>query len=255
MAEPDPSQVLKEAEAATKAGRYEEALEKHVWYHENALRIQPSQFGVRLSFALISWGQLARCYPPALRKLRAIRDETVQRVYSDDAEPELFADIAALNDLLDHDEKTVELFRWFETNRPGEARFAYFFVHDVLIKRKEFGLCGKYITVPDDFETAVEAYQIHLQCMERIEDKEHPDRAKAEEGSAREHFSNSVCTMVALLVLNDRKPEAVEYAAKAKEFLDDTEFHANLDKALDGVVPERWPPSIGKALHEEGGDE
>jgi hypothetical protein len=60
--------------------------------------------------------------------------------------------------------------------------------------------------------------------------------------------------MVALLVLNDRKPEAVEYAAKAREFLNDAEFHANLHKALDGVVPERWPP-IDRRLWEEDSHE
>ncbi|MEI9962222.1 MAG: hypothetical protein WDM76_14140 [Limisphaerales bacterium] len=35
---PDPNKILKEAESDTAAGRYTDALAKHVWYHENALK-------------------------------------------------------------------------------------------------------------------------------------------------------------------------------------------------------------------------
>ena len=74
-AKPDPSKILQEAARDVTAQRYEEALEKHVWYHENALKIEPAQYGVRLSFALSAWHRLGLVYPPALEKLTSIRDE------------------------------------------------------------------------------------------------------------------------------------------------------------------------------------
>jgi len=35
---PNPQQILSEAQSDAKAGRYEDALAKHVWFHENALK-------------------------------------------------------------------------------------------------------------------------------------------------------------------------------------------------------------------------
>ncbi len=250
MTEPDPDHVLKEAEAATKASRYKEALEKHVWYHENALRIERSQFGVRLSYALFEWRRLGKYYPPALAKLRSIRDASIQRMYEEGPESDLFADVAALNDVLEEPEKTVEQFRWLDANRPDVARFAYYYCWQVLVEFREYWLCGKYLNLPHDFETAMSAYEVHSRYVDSHASQESSDRIKEEMEFARQSFSHRVCSLVALLVLNDRKPEAVEYTAKAKEFLDDAELHANLDKALEGVVPERWPP-VDRRLWEE----
>ena len=63
---PDPRDILGEARDDREHGRYELALEKHVWFHENALTFRPSLAGVRLSYALDDWLQLAARYPPAL---------------------------------------------------------------------------------------------------------------------------------------------------------------------------------------------
>ena len=59
---PDAREVhnrLREARAAAKAGRYEEALDGYIWFHENSVNI-PGLGGVRLSFALVSWIDLGR---------------------------------------------------------------------------------------------------------------------------------------------------------------------------------------------------
>src|SRR5690349_10482282 len=71
----DPQAVLNEARQLAQAGKYEEALAKHLWYHENALRIQPSQLGVRVSFALAAWRDLGEKFPKAHDALVGIRDE------------------------------------------------------------------------------------------------------------------------------------------------------------------------------------
>jgi hypothetical protein len=242
MSEPDPSQVLKEAEAAAKAGRYEEALKKHVWYHENALRLQPSEAGVHLSFALLAWYLLARVYPPALSKLHEIRDATLKRVYEEDTDADGFSDLVSLNELLGEPEKTVELFRWLDAKKPHAARFAYFFGREVLVEQGEYELCGKYVTVPDDFDSAVSAYEVESQIVESHVTEGPPAEYEMVRGFAPLSFSHNVCFLVALLVLNNRKSEAVKYAAKAKEFLDEPEFHAKLEIALEGTAPERMVP-------------
>src|SRR4051812_34817029 len=87
---PDPSSILQEAEADTRAGRFEDALQKHIWYHENALKFQRAQYGVRLSFALSAWWELASKYPPAMEALRRARDTAEANVRSQDGKFDAF---------------------------------------------------------------------------------------------------------------------------------------------------------------------
>lgn len=69
--------ALEDARRYTREGAYDQALERHVWYHENALRYAPAQFGVRLSFALHSWASLGESFPKALDALKFARDEAL----------------------------------------------------------------------------------------------------------------------------------------------------------------------------------
>jgi hypothetical protein len=48
-------QALVDARRLAQTGDYAGALEKHVWFHDNALAIRPGYYGVRLSFALADW--------------------------------------------------------------------------------------------------------------------------------------------------------------------------------------------------------
>jgi len=56
-------------------------------------------------------------------------------------------------------------------------------------------------------------------------------------------FTNKITTLVALLVVNDRQPEAQKVASDARNESSDASFHAKLDDALKGNVPEPWPPT------------
>ncbi|HTD86247.1 MAG TPA: serine/threonine-protein kinase, partial [Candidatus Binatia bacterium] len=72
---PQPSKILDEAKEQRQHGEYEQALQRHIWYHNHALEFEPSLTGVRLSFALAEWIELGRRYPRARRALIEIRDE------------------------------------------------------------------------------------------------------------------------------------------------------------------------------------
>ena len=156
---PDPSAILTEARADVRAKEYKTALAKHIWYHENALKIQPSQRGVRLSYAINDWVKLGEKYPPALKKLREIRDESTQRVIADDDKREeivvdaktklltfrdLFHDIESINEELDENQKTVETFKTLEQNQPEKARMVYGLAQKALVLSKEYEICLLY---------------------------------------------------------------------------------------------------------------
>ena len=78
---PDVKAIRDEAKADANAGRYESALQKYVWWHENVNKYQPSMSAVRLSFGLSDWYQLGEVYPPALAKLKETRERR-QRIVS-----------------------------------------------------------------------------------------------------------------------------------------------------------------------------
>jgi hypothetical protein len=117
-ANPDPQQILTEAQADARAGRYEVALAKHVWFHRNSLKIDPAFYGVRLSFALMYWKELAKVYPPAKAKLIELRDEAEKQVGSGRDGLEAFVDFEAINTELGENEKTVALFKSLDKNKP-----------------------------------------------------------------------------------------------------------------------------------------
>ncbi len=142
--------ALDEAERLAEEGDYAGALEKHIWYHENALAVSPSHYGVRLSFALSDWIDLAAKYPEALAALKDIRDEKTSRLEAGDSDRELFHDVISINQHLGESSATVELFERVEAQDPDFASTLYDAVNEDLVQAKEFGLARKYLGDPID---------------------------------------------------------------------------------------------------------
>ncbi len=64
--QPDLMKIQQEASDMTRSNRYEESLERHVWYHNRFTANRPvCSLGVRNSFALSDWIELGRRYPKA----------------------------------------------------------------------------------------------------------------------------------------------------------------------------------------------
>ena len=100
---PNPQSILNEAEADTRAGNYEDALAKQVWFFQNSLKYNPALYGIRLSFALSAWVELGKVYPPALEKLNDFRDQAQQSVRKQINAKENFHDFESINDELNED--------------------------------------------------------------------------------------------------------------------------------------------------------
>jgi hypothetical protein len=235
---PDPLQILNEARSDADAGRYEEALAKQVWFHENALKYRPDSAGVRLSIALSAWAKLGQAYPPALAKLKAIRDETGKRVREADKLEQVlaqFIDFASINRTLGEEQKTTDLFVWLGTNRADAVKVCFAIAEPALIRAKKYRLCGKYIEPDRDFEMMRHEYRMQLQFVR--------DRkvGKNLQDFAEKRFANQAATLVALLVLNGRNEDAARIDGAAAKEWDDASFKRELEAARTGVVPEPWP--------------
>jgi tetratricopeptide (TPR) repeat protein len=233
---PNPSKILEEAEADAKAGNYANALAKHIWFYENALNYNSGLYGVRLSFALSDWVELGKAYPPALEKLKALRDEAEKNVRVDKKVRDSFVDFAAINGYLKDEAKTDDFFVWLDSNKPDAAKEIFDEARPALIKSKNYQLCGKYIKPESFFDEALNLYRENMQLSKKP--KFDNGRLQA---FARKKFVNDTATLIALLVVNDRKKEAKQIVDRISEEPDLPEFKAEIEKALTGEVPPPWP--------------
>jgi len=106
----DVQRSLDRAEQFRSDGKYEQALKEHIWYHKNALRYDPAQYGVRLSFALSDWAELGQVYPPALHALRSIRNETLTTYTKNPSESLMFGEVMSIDLALNDWQSVKSLF-------------------------------------------------------------------------------------------------------------------------------------------------
>ena len=232
---PDPQTILREAKADAQAKKYDVALAKHVWFHDNALTLNPGMTGVRLSFALAAWERLGREYPPAMVKLESIRDTLEEKAKNGEDLGNGIHDLAAINRTLGEDSRTTEAFRSLDSLNPKAATRAFHFVKPALIKDKAYKLFVKYVDPKRDFLQMKHLYELN----QRMAEDPKFGSSLSEHGSKT--FRNDCATLVAILVVNDRKAEADEIATLAKKELDDAQFQIELEAALSGIVPKPWP--------------
>jgi hypothetical protein len=196
-ANPDPQQILNEAQTDMIAGRYEDALAKHVWFYENALKINRASYGVRLSFALSYWKQLGLVYPPAKVKLGKFRNEAEKKVTSGQNVRESFHDFMAINSVLDDEKRTVALFKLLDKENTQAATSVFEIARLVLIKAGEIKLCSKYVDAKTDYPRFKEMYE---QMVNLAKDPQFGEQHKE---FAQHSFTNEVTTLVALLVVSE----------------------------------------------------
>jgi hypothetical protein len=230
--DPDPSEILHSAARDTRDGAHERALAKFLWYHHNALRFEPAQAGVRLSFALSYWMELAAVYPPARAALLRTRDETEAAFGADPSSFDLFHDLAALNGYLGDGARTADLFVEAARNHHALARRLYRVAEPFLIAVGRYDACGPFLDPPNRMWMAAESYQV-MRSLEEDRPEGGPQPPKV----ARRFYMNGVATLVGLLALNQRAGEAGRARAEALTVLDDAEFRALLDAALSGHLP------------------
>lgn len=237
---PDPSTIMREARADTARGNYEVALAKQLWYHDNAVKLQPSQSGVRRSFALSYWLELGEVYPPALEKMRQIRDETENRIRDENhvrVNFEDFHDFVALNRTLRQEERTAKIFKWLDEADEQDAKRMFNVAEPALIKQKAYELCGKYIDPDHDVSRIGDSYAQGLKMAKRF--------GKKYQEFVKKKLLNDAAILVAILAKNNRHAEAKNVAENVRKFVSDAKLSTKLKRALDsaltGSVPTPWP--------------
>jgi tetratricopeptide (TPR) repeat protein len=208
--------VLRQAKEYAQKGMFEQALQKHIWFHDNALQVDRSYYGVRLSFALDDWVELGRKYPKALEALREIRDKKVSLLAGGDTRPELFQDVEAVNEHLGDSRATVTLFKQIEARNPVFAGSLYEVAEKSLIAAAEYRLARRYLgDAQERFAWAKQCYQRGLAYAAK--NSEHADMARK---ASQENFAERVVRLITVLTQTGDQAQAREIQAEALRLCD-----------------------------------
>lgn len=147
----DAGEVLRRGRSAALEGRYDEALRDLLWFYEHALEHDGSYHGVRLSFALGYWKDLADVYPPALEALLATRRVTEAKFTSGAGDRHVFRDLVALNRELGLVADTYKVFVKTRHENPNLARQCADLAIDAIIECQDFQLAAEQLPHPERY--------------------------------------------------------------------------------------------------------
>jgi hypothetical protein len=142
-----------------------------------------------------------------------------------------FGDASAINKVLGEDKLTHELFLHLDAKQPKAAKEAYPAAQAALIARQDFKLCSKYI----DIKEAIPRLTKEVQSIHQAQ--KIGGFSASQKAQINQVLFDDCAKCIALLVINDRRDEAVKVADALRKKWDDKEFHAAIDLALQGKLP------------------
>jgi hypothetical protein len=206
----DPQTALNEARELTAQGRYEEALQRHVWFHEHALEHDQAWYAVRLSFALSDWVRLGEKYPPARQALVEIRDRTAAMIRAGNWSRE-FHDVAAINEYLGEEGETGALFVDLHRADPSRAEQFYRHAEAGLVARGLYAVCAAHL--PDSLRRFEELRANRRSLLSHTVGL--PDHADGLRGVVERRFAKEVGRLLTILTAVGRADEAEQVRAAA----------------------------------------
>ena len=231
-AQPDVGRIDQEAGEDARAGRLEEAAAKRRWYHAHALAFAPSHSGVRRSFAMSDWYELARRYPPAMQDMLDAQDKAQQAVRAGGPDArEAMADLSAFAEQLGDPRPIASVMSWLDANRPADARRFAHAALPALVTAQEAALAVRYL----DAEAWLRE---RASTFETLSQYASPGRTRAAQLRGNQDFvERDAAFAVAALVKAGRPAEAAAMVERLRAVLgSDAKMHACSD-ALRGHAP------------------
>ena len=245
---PNPQAILNEARADARAGKYEQALAKHIWFHEHCARVRTfTIWGAAVVRAELLAGT-RQGVSPCLSEAEGPGDQALKLVTPAEGKEidfHDFHDLAALNRTLNQQEITAEAFRRLDAVDLQAAQRVYGVAEPALIKAKDYKLCAKYIDAKKSVERIVDMY---ARNQEFAKNPLFGHRHK--EYMIKKHLNDSA-TLVALLAIDDRREEAEDAARDLKKVEGDASFHAALGAELDRASRASFR-NLGRKPHKPG---
>jgi hypothetical protein len=214
--EADVSKALRDAEQFATEGKNEQALERHIWYHENALKYDPAQYGVRLSFALSSWVQLGKAYPKALEALRSTRDQALAAYRKSPADCLMFGEVLSLDLAIDDLPSAKELF--YEGRQHKVTDSLLMLQLDRILATSDLKWANDVIGDPQEKLEEIKRQREMAELS--LTDVKDPNQVKQ---SLDGVFSTQIATLLRAVERIHGRPAAEKIQKAALKFLDSTE--------------------------------
>jgi serine/threonine protein kinase len=260
---PDFEKMRQEANDFANNGRYAEALQRHIWYHNHALEYDQAQSGVRLSFWLADWTELGRRYPRAWQALIEVRDEKTRKLVEGGGYSQLFSDVVSINGYLQDEEASYALFKTIQKRDPSLAQQCYFYVESLLVKKAiqkrdpslvqqcyfyvesllvkkgDYKLCMRYMGDPQRrFESNRSAWELEKRMHQRQANLPVPTnmpsgifRRPDMMREADKRFVRNMNQLIEILVGAGHKAEAEKIRDQALALLDDADLKSSVEDA------------------------
>lgn len=221
----DYQNIIFELAALTKSGKYKEALDKHIWFHE-ASKEMSGMGGVRLSYALGLWNKLAEQYPPALEALVELRNSKRDVLLNGNGTFDEFHDLSAINGELDETDDTASVFIQIYKKDPEQSKAYYNVVEDFLVAKKEYEICGECMGDPHSRYLEIE----HLHQVADRYNKKHPNSKHYSLSCelTEERYVQSVCRLLEILNALNKCDIADEIQKKSLSYFDSSAIKAAL---------------------------
>lgn len=208
-ANPDPDVIVNEALADTAYGRFADAAQKHVWYHENAVRLKPEHAQIRLSVVLEEWMVLASKYPPALEDLKRMRNRAAERVNG--LGPELvpaFTEVVRINEALGDPASTRDVYAELGRRDPPSAARLLLFALPALAAVGDHQTAFSYLQI----DKVMEAVEGQLALSKKPAGINAEQRAQMQAQISR--FVDLTLARVVWVLVQQKHPEAAQDLAR-----------------------------------------
>jgi len=224
------SAVLQMAIVDKGNGKFDESLAKLQWCFAG----EQGPRAVRTYVVLRAWADLAAQYPPALEALFQIRDEFESACRTSPGF-QLFKDCASLNDHLNCDHRTTELFVEISKTDFHSASQFYHVAEKYLVRNGLFHICELFLECEGRVETLIRAFRISTEV-----EAEHAIGPYQDLKISRQIFVDGISSLIALLVCTGRKKDATHVYARCQEVLDDLDFRSSMELAMTGVFSDEY---------------
>lgn len=263
---PDLQKVLDEAKELMSRGRYDEALQRHLWHFNHASEYGDSyQNIVRMTTGVPQWEALGRRYPKAKQALLEIRDQKTRELAEGRGYCEMLQDVQAINHELQNDDATYALFQVVREKDPKVVEQCYYHLEDLLVAKGEYQWCldrigdpqGRFNLIRHTLELdrenqkrTAELRERTTQQMAELNQKRGwtnsytpPDSSEMMRRSSSDRFVGKTRQLIEILVGAGHPDEAEKIRDLAVAVLDDARLKSAIRDAEVKVQKNSGPPT------------
>ncbi len=212
--EQSPARVaLDDARASVRDGNFAHALDRYGWFFEHALAEDSYLAGVRLSYCLGEWADMAKDYAPALAALHQKKSHARQS-FTETGNTCAFHDFISICEVLKCNGEAVKLFKDTHLLNPELAKKVVSLIWAELVTTRQWEICGNYLPHWEArYASALKTFDIAM-TEDDLPSPLPPGALKAEE---RDEFVRRVGNMLLVLKNTDRAGEVEALLRRVNE--------------------------------------